>query len=229
MEAKAFACGYKKKYHTKTDRRPTFQVTIGDHKEDIRAGGALFYKRDTATRDLLFLMIKKDGAYEDFGGKTDEVDKTILETIAREVDEESNHIFKKEEILRRLNTPCTSRDWVYSKGGKYLVHFIELTEEESRIDPAEFGCEEIHDGIQRTVEYVRFTAKNQFGDIDLHCRLTCKHFEIKCRQLCSLTQKSPQSAPDSKKTTTAVTSHASHASHTEDKLLEAMSSLHLHT
>ena len=47
-------------------------------------------------------MIRKtnDKIYEDFGGKTDMEDMTILDTISREVFEESNKIFKKEFVMK---------------------------------------------------------------------------------------------------------------------------------
>jgi hypothetical protein len=60
------------------DNRPTFKT---DNDEPIRAGGVLFYKKDSLTNQTKFLMqytlrenrytkeIKK--VYEDIGGKTD--------------------------------------------------------------------------------------------------------------------------------------------------------------
>ena len=47
-------------------------------------------------------MIKANGKYEDFGGKTDRNDKSIEETVAREAEEESNGIFRKEDVMNMI-------------------------------------------------------------------------------------------------------------------------------
>lgn len=140
----------------KIELRPTFYFE-NDKKNEIRAGGAIFYKIDKEDNDILFLMIYSRDKYEDFGGKTDSIDANANDTIAREVDEESNGIFIKKNILKRINklTP------IYTNSSKYLLHFIELTKEEESIDLAAFGAIEIHDNIDRTVEYV---SLNKFRD-----------------------------------------------------------------
>ena len=57
------------------DSRPTFYYK-NNKKNPIRAGGVLFYR---FYPDFEMLLIKPDDEirYEDFGGKTDEKDKTI--------------------------------------------------------------------------------------------------------------------------------------------------------
>src|ERR1700744_3977297 len=102
--------------------RPIFQYTDSDNVvSDVKAGGVLFYKIDDDDH-IKFLMIKNRGKYEDFGGCTDNGDKNIMETIAREVQEESNNIFKKKDILNRIKTITP----IYSKISKYLLYIIPL-------------------------------------------------------------------------------------------------------
>ena len=135
-------------YSDKKDDRPTFLYN-NDPELEIRAGGAIFYKIDENST-VQFMMLNARDKYEDFGGKTDLIDKSINHTIAREVDEESNHIFNKKDILKRIKqlVPC------YTRTSKYQIYFIKLTEEESKLDVSVFGDKEIHDDIPRTVEYI---------------------------------------------------------------------------
>ena len=69
--------------------RPTFYY---NNVNPIRACGVLFYRKNT---DLTidFLMIKKfdTNYFEDIGGKTDKVDICLLDTLIREVKEETNN------------------------------------------------------------------------------------------------------------------------------------------
>ncbi len=117
--------------------------------QPLKAGGVLFYKINTDSNDIDFLLIKNRNKYEDFGGRIDDEDKSILETISREVEEESNGIFKKKDIIDKLKYD----DAIYFKHSKYLIYLIELTD---KIDPKIFGTKEIHDNIDRTVEWISY-------------------------------------------------------------------------
>lgn len=134
-----------------------------DCGKEIKAGGIIFYKY--INDEIYLLLIKSNNKYEDFGGKTDNSDQSICETIAREVEEESNKIFKKKNILKRIEK-CT--DYIYSSISKYLIYVIELSEEESNIDVNDFGEKEYHDNILRTVEYI---SLKEFMDKDFQSKL----------------------------------------------------------
>jgi hypothetical protein len=84
-------------YHS----RPTFYLHKYNNKYNnhIRASGILFYNKNTKK----VLMIKKDGKYEDFGGKTDIVDNHAFDTACRETEEESNGIFSQKELLAKYD------------------------------------------------------------------------------------------------------------------------------
>lgn len=150
------------------DDRPTFYYN-DDPKKPIRAGGVLFYYQDGDEPEIL--MIKNGEKFEDFGGRTDAVDQTARDTIAREVEEESNCIFSKQEIMSYLNDKNT----IHVHNSKYLVYFVELNK---YYDPKIFGDREIHDGFDRTVEWIPYSQlmDKDFIREKLHFRLRNKGF-----------------------------------------------------
>lgn len=148
--------------------QPVFMFS--DNPEDeVKAGGVLFYHIDDSY-NLRFLMIRKNNVYEDFGGKTSAEDKNFYDTIAREVDEESNGIFKKEDVLHKIKD-CTQ---VYIKNSKYVLCLLQLKD---MINSASFGDKEIYEDIPRTVEWVDSSnfKKQYFIRNKLNFRLRSKH------------------------------------------------------
>jgi hypothetical protein len=129
------------------DDRPTFYYN-NDKELEIRAGGAIFYK--IINDDIQFLLIHSRGKYEDFGGRTDKIDKSINHTIAREVDEESNNIFKQKDILKRIK----NLQPIFTRKSKYQIYIIPLIDTELQINVKDFGDREFHDDIPRTVEFI---------------------------------------------------------------------------
>lgn len=134
--------------------RPTFNLN-NDSNYPVRAGGILFYylnsKKETPMYELL--LIKCNNKYEDFGGCTDIKDKSIIDTICREVEEESNKIFEKDFIKNKINDIKP----VYIKICKYALYLVELDE---YYNTTLFGDKEIHDNINRTVEWVTYDEFN---------------------------------------------------------------------
>ena len=86
----------------------------------IKAGGILFYKIVNNVPE--FLLIEESKFISDFGGKTELYDDTIYDTIAREVDEETNSIFDKETILNIL---YDNNKFFYVCKSKYLLFLID--------------------------------------------------------------------------------------------------------
>lgn len=144
-----------KRVKTVKQTRPTFYLDT-DKTEEVRAGGILFYKYNDDMTNFDLLLINSRNNYEDFGGCTDNDDENILDTVAREVEEESNKIFKKKFIMDKIK----ETEPVYIKHCKYALYFIELDE---YYDPVDFGDREIHDNIARTVEWVSYDS---FSDQD---------------------------------------------------------------
>ena len=173
----------------KRDVQPIFYYD-GKTDNEIKAGGVMFYTYDKKSRDLKFLMIKNRNRYEDFGGKTDSEDSSIEETIAREVEEESNGIFKKTDILDRIK----DKKPIYTKNSKYLIYFCKLKKNEN-YNTDIFGDREFYEDIPRTVEWITYgTLKNSsFIKDNLNFRLKFKHFFDKMNKLNSKYIRKPSS------------------------------------
>ena len=148
--------------------RPTFKYD-GDSDLEIRAGGLIYYR--VVDDDIEFLMIKCRGRYEDFGGCTDAQDTCIQDTVSREACEESNEIFEQDVVFDEIKKTCGT---YYSKS-KYVVYLVK-TDIDYNVD--DFGDKEIHDNIERTVEWVPYSSlKNkEFIRNNLHFRLMFYHF-----------------------------------------------------
>lgn len=151
---------------TRPDERPIFYFN-GDQGKEVKAGGILFYRNNK------LLMIYSRNQIEDFGGKSDIDDKNIYDTVSREVEEESNKIFKAEKIKNLIK----GEPYVYIPWSKYALFFVELTTD---YDLSEFGHYENYDKIKRDVIWV---PMDEFFDRKKNFRLNCKDVAIKIREL----------------------------------------------
>lgn len=133
----------------KKDRR-TFYVKSKDNTDDIEvtAGGVILYR--IKNNELQLLLMTNRGKYEDLGGTSESQDKSIYETVAREISEESNGLINKESILKRIK----KSDYIISKTAKYIIFIIKATKKESELTSKQFGNKEIHDNIERTIDWV---------------------------------------------------------------------------
>lgn len=160
--------------------RPTFYHN-NDPENEIRAGGLLLYRFNKGMSEPEFLMIKNRDKYEDFGGKTDIIDKCIEDTILRETDEESNGVLKKKKMtnLVKKNKP------VYYKKSKYMVYIIKTKRKYLSKD---FGDKEFHDDIPRTVHWIKYSKliDNKFVKNKLHIRLKFKNFFTRIKSINSI-------------------------------------------
>lgn len=156
------------------NERPTFTYKNAGNK--IRAGGVLLYKKENDTTKLL--MIKCNGMYEDFGGKTDKCDSYIEMTVAREAEEESNGILKNEAIYEQI----VFLEPAYSQKSKYVVYLVQTEED---YDVEDFGTMEHHEKIHRTVEWVPVEKLTDpvFIKSKLHYRLRFKNFFDKIHEI----------------------------------------------
>jgi hypothetical protein len=119
-----------------------------DSDQIVTSGGLLIYRFGKKGMELL--LINSRGVFEDFGGKIDDDDMNIYETVAREAYEESNCLLDQTKILKRLQKAPKA----YMKKSKYVVYLIEANKAESSLEQADFGDFEIHDGIERSVRWV---------------------------------------------------------------------------
>jgi hypothetical protein len=172
---------------TKTNKqksgRPTFLYKNNPMME-IRAGGLILYRHDKCMTEPEFLMIGAWNRYEDFGGRTDISDKSIEDTICREVDEESNGILPMEEMLELIK----NEEQIYCEKSKYMVYVVKT---KIHYNPIEFGDWEICDGIPRTVEWIKLSQllDKKFCKKQLHIRLKFGLFFKKIRSIFNNTNK----------------------------------------
>ncbi len=157
--------------------RPTFFYKNNPNLE-IRAGGLLLYRYETDMDEPEFLMIKAWGKYEDFGGRTDMIDNSIEDTICREADEESNGILPMKDMLQLIE----NKEPAYCPKSKYMVYVVKINQ---KYDPTTFGDWEIHDGIPRTVEWIKLSQilDKKFVKYNLHIRLKFIYFFKKIRSI----------------------------------------------
>lgn len=141
------------------DNRPTFYYT-NDKTKPIRACGIIFYKKDELTKQIKVLMqytervgidkIKRN-VYEDIGGKSDEKDSCINDTIIRETVEETNSIITEEIIKEHLDKK--NHD-IYLKKGKYYLLLVEANKNIIDINRRTFGKEEKLSGKLRQFHWI---------------------------------------------------------------------------
>lgn len=160
--------------------RPTFYYK-NDPANQIRAGGLILYRVTTdknGKQDLEYLMIKWNGVYEDFGGKTDKEDMCYQDTVLRETEEESNGILN----LYRTYKPVMNNEPVFYKECKYLTYVLKADIE---YYPEEFDDIEYYENVARTVEWVPHSTliTKKFTKHKLHTRLLFREFFDKLRYI----------------------------------------------
>ena len=100
----------------------------------------------------------------DLGGKVDEKDTSLVETIKRETDEETNWKLPPYNIDSSILGAC------HIPGCKYFFGICQAPESFDRMDLASFGSVETHSSIPRTLLWV--SISDFIKSETLHPRLT---------------------------------------------------------
>jgi len=155
--------------------RPTFLFN-NDITKPIKAGGVLIYKKHN--KQIKVLMIKTSykniDRYEDIGGKTDYNDTNELDTVSREVNEETNQIIDEQIIkqqLQEVHNKC-----IYIAHGKYILYLIRANIYESGLTKECFGNKELHDNIPRTIDWINIESIIN-NKLNIHPRLCANEFK----------------------------------------------------
>lgn len=121
--------------------RPTFEY----QNRQVKACGLLVWTEIEGKKRTLFR--KHKGKWSDMGGKTDAVDKTIIDTVVREVCEETNN-----SLFRTNDASCASkvRDIIehrsskmfYDAKCKYLLFHCKVDEKLLTLPLSRFGKSE---------------------------------------------------------------------------------------
>lgn len=133
---------------TKKTSNPTFYIDK-NKEQPMKAGGVILYRFNKNSVEIL--LTESRGLLEDLGGCTDIKDKNIYHTVSREVDEESNSLIKKKDIMKRIK----DAQWSYSSRSKYVIFLIKANEKEEKLKSSDFGKKELHDDIKRTISWMK--------------------------------------------------------------------------
>ena len=131
-------------------KRPTFFTKNNEH---IRAGGVIFRKYNSLGEELWLMQRyyknpkkRSRRIYADLGGKTDEEDTCILDTIIRECREETNGIITGAEFKNNVesnNHDKTPDCTIYLKDSRYLLIFMKASDVLKNTDVKDFGDSEV--------------------------------------------------------------------------------------
>lgn len=144
--------------------RPWFFTNDG---QQIMSGGALFYRTDQ--NSLEFLVMKVGKKFCDLGGKTESSDIDIKATISREVEEETDGLFKRAEVLIQLQTA----HFIYYPQCKYVLAFINCSAFQSGFDTPDFKKLENGTENMRTFSWIDGETLFDLKNIKkLHPRIT---------------------------------------------------------
>lgn len=133
---------------TTNKNKKTTMFINEDNTKPITAAGVIIYKK--VNNKMKLLMAESRNRYEDIGGKIDPIDESIYHAAAREIEEETNHIIKSDDIIDRLK----SANYVYVPNSKYIIFIVEANAEEKKLKKEDFGKMELHDNLSRTIGWL---------------------------------------------------------------------------
>jgi hypothetical protein len=125
-----------------------------DDTKPIHACGLVLYK---FIDDKLELLLIDKNKFEDIGGKVENIDNNIYDTVMREVEEETNGIIKGNDIKKRLLKAYN----VYIPHAKYIIYFIKANSDEEKLNEKDFGNIENKDKIKRKILWIPFSILNK--------------------------------------------------------------------
>ncbi len=152
-----------------------------DTKMEIKAGGILFVHGKENKEVLIQKIFEKDGKikYSDFGGKTDNDDLTIDDTIARELYEESNggirnkytkQILSIDELRKMIDENIQIE--ILIPMVKYILKIVYFDDSKYELDFSIIGTYEKKDKIKRFVEWISYDEFIKYYDSkSLHPRM----------------------------------------------------------
>lgn len=137
----------------------------GDKQLEIKAGGILFI-HGKEKKEVLIQKVLEQGEklrYSDFGGKTDDDDSTIDDTIARELHEESNGGIRNKstkefltigELKNMINENIQIE--IYIPFIKYIIKIVYFDDSKYDLDFNTIGTFEKKDKINRIVQWISY-------------------------------------------------------------------------
>ena len=148
----------------------------------VKAAGVIFTRKGIRRNSILMQELTTKHYIQDFGGKVDNKDVNLLETVSRELFEESNASIyykntKKFLSIIQLKRLISNHKYyiLYLKQSKYLLFFVNFPNT-TMVNFKVSGKYELLDMISRTVKWI---PMKDFFDIQkengLHARLDNKY------------------------------------------------------
>lgn len=162
-------CGWKcpEKKRGEKKRVPSIYYNIGSKKVETRAAGVLFYKIVEGVINFLLRYNKSNERYlnrpSDIGGKIEKEDKQLIDTVLREVSEETNgKLFDigdnlencKEKLQSIFDSLGNKVIYFYIPNSKYIVYLIEMPLESQELSLERFGPIELNNNKKHSFEWV---------------------------------------------------------------------------
>jgi hypothetical protein len=154
-----------------------------DEEKPILAAGILFIKEEKGKKFVLLQKVikkNKPDEYSDFGGKIDEKDDTVIDTISRELGEEINFgLYEKEkkdniylDTIQKLKDMILKNivKIIYQKTAKYLVIIAKLPKN-IMLDFEKISDFEKLDKINRIVDWISYEDFIKNNPNQIHPRL----------------------------------------------------------
>ena len=128
-----------------------YQLYYGNYL--IKAAGILFicYKNNKLNILITEKQKKKQLVWEDFGGKVEQDDKSIYDTVIRETLEETNYIFDQTFLFYKLQQ-YYSTNFCYNSKGCYGTFIIPI----NYFNPIILGDKEIYQNINRKCKWITY-------------------------------------------------------------------------
>ena len=154
--------------------RPTFYY----NGKPLRAGGCLFYAVKDGKREYVLRNTKwPKPNWSDIGGKTDRVDENILDTIVREVAEETNfqlfgeHDQAAAEAALYEHFDRASMEMYYGEKSKYMLVVCEVPDSVRSLPMGRFGLEEALKAVGTDKMAHRYKWTDKINRGKMHPRL----------------------------------------------------------
>ena len=148
--------------------RPCFYI----NNKPYLSAGVLFYSLDQQGNIYFMLqhVKEKPWKYEDFGGKSQNGDQTIMDVAIRECCEELNEIFDKSFFMKRECIQYLIPD------SKYVLYLFSLDPEYINCNTQHFGNHETLTGVKRDVVWLTYRELVEHRAI--HPRLVDLKYEV---------------------------------------------------
>lgn len=118
-------------------------------------GGIILYHNNK----ILMQKVAGTGYWEDFGGRCDKEDETIIKTAFRECEEESNYNITTEFLSEMIDKNPDKCHYMLQRN-TYFIYLIYISrKDKEKLKLSDFGDIEEHDNIKREVSWIDIDEK----------------------------------------------------------------------